>query len=186
MKKPNKLVQSKAEREEELHQRLISLSAVNARNFFEFGEVLKEIRDDELWKTGGYDSFDAYFSDPELSLSRSSVYHAIALIEHFPEWRELMPIPVSKLIMIVPHLTNENKPKLLEYATGLSKSDLKIQLESLGTQEEHSYRPLPKIYWCNGCKRIKGVYHNELCTCGWTPEQIKKLLELVKGVENYG
>ena len=177
---------SDADRGAELHQKLVVLSGITTRNFFEFGEMLKEIRDKELWLVMGFESFDSYFSDPDLSLSKSSVYHAIALVEHFPEWREMLPVPISKLIMIVPHITPENKPRLLEYATGLSRSDLKLQLDSLGTGDTYSYKPLPKVYWCQNCKRIKGVYYNELCTCGWTPEQLQRLLDLVREVEKYG
>jgi len=172
-----------ADRGAELHKRLLLLSVNTTRNFFEFGEILKEIRDKQLWNALGCGSFAAYFSDPELSLSKSTVYHAIALVEHFPEWRSMMPVPISKLIAIVPHLTDENKPKLLEYAAGLSRSDLAQELSKYQIVNGiEKYKELPKIYWCNECKKIKGIFYNELCTCGWTEEQKSRLDELLKDI----
>ncbi len=156
----------KTERGSELHQRLISLSVNTTRNFFEFGEILKEIRDNELWLAMGYETFESYFADPELSLSKSSVYHAISLVEHFPEWREIMPVPISKLIMIIPYLNEENKPKLLECATGLSRSDLKNELSAYRIVDKGlSYEPVPTIYRCRRCGKIRGVFVEDVCVC---------------------
>lgn len=176
--------QSEAERGTELHQRLLSLSVDTTRKFFEFGEIMKEIRDDQLWLSMGYESFESYYADPELAYSKSSVYHAISLVEHFPEWRTMPPLPISKLIMIVPWLTDENKPKLLEAATGLSRSDLQHELDNLGEQKIKLYQQLPKLYWCKNCSKLKGIFLTDLCRCGWTKEQEKRFEVLITEVNN--
>lgn len=181
MTQPNE-IEISAERGAVLYQRLLSLTRDTTRNFFEFGEILKEIRDNQLWINQGYDSFAAFFSDPELAYSKSSVYHSIALVENFPDWREwpTMP-PVSKLIMLVPHLTDENKPKLLEYAHGLSRGDLKHELESVEVvNPTKTYVPLPKVYHCQDCGKLKGVFWEDLCTCGFTPEQLSRIKGIIE------
>ena len=105
-----------ANRAHALHVKLLQISFDSKRRFFEFGEIMKEVRDHQLWLVRGYDSFEGYFSDPELSFSKSSVYHSISLVEHFPDWNDKLPEPpVKKLIMIVPHLTEDNRELLLEY-----------------------------------------------------------------------
>ena len=167
-----------------LHERLLQVSLDTKHRFFEFGSIMKEIRDSDLWVAGGYDSFEAYFSDPDLAFSRSSVYHAISLVENFPDWQKSLPEPpIRKLIMIVPHLTGKNKELLLEYAVGQSSSDLRYTLDNLGdgvVLAEH--RSIPKVYRCSNCRGIKGVFHNDLCTCGWTGDQLARLKKLVEEV----
>lgn|SRR3990167_1860133 len=169
-------------RAEFLHRKLIELSDVTTHNFFHFGEIMKEIRDKGLWQTRGVDSFDAYYSDPELAYSRSSVYNAIYLVEHFPDWRKIQPIPIRKLTMIAPHITEENKAKLLEYADGLSSSDLRHQLDEIGLKSDSTRLGLPKIYRCSNCKLIKGVFFHDLCKCGWTKEQIERVNSIISEV----
>jgi hypothetical protein len=158
----NNIVKSVAVRAHDLHKQLVAITAQTSLHFFQFGEILKEIRDAELWKTLGCDSFESYFSDPELDCSRSSVYHAISLVEHFPDWKTMSPVPTRKLIMIAPHLTDGNKTKLLEYASGLSSSDLQKQLTDMGLKEDTGFVGLPKVYRCQTCHKVKGVFHTDL------------------------
>ena len=171
-------------RGEFLHRKLIELSDITSHNFFQFGEIMKEIRDKGLWQTRDCESFDAYYSDPELAYSRSSVYSAIYLVEHFPNWRKMSPIPIRKLTMIAPHITEENKNKLLEYASGLSSSDLRHQLDEEGFKSDSVRLGMPKIYRCNDCKLIKGVFFPDLCKCGWTKEQIERVNSIISEVNS--
>jgi hypothetical protein len=182
----NKIIKIDAERGSELHNRLIQLSVQTTRNFFEFGAILKEIRDKALWLALGYDSFQSYFADPDLSLSKSSVYNAIYLVEHFPDWKNMVPVPVSKLTMIAPHLDEKNTPKLLEYAIGLSRSDLRHQLDNMGLKSDYSESEMPKIYGCKDCGRVKGVFFDDLCQCGLTVDQILDIKDILKRREEGG
>src|SRR3990167_8018496 len=59
-----------------LRQQLKGLSQSATEHFCKLGEIMKEIHDNELWK-GEYASFEAFYSDPEFSFKKSSVYHAI-------------------------------------------------------------------------------------------------------------
>ena len=175
-----KLQQNRAH---ELRQEIIQLRISATEQFFRLGEILKEIRDEEYWKMG-WESFDAYFSDPELGLKSSTVYHAIKMIETFPNREKLLGIPVSRLVMIAPHVTSDNREKLIEAAKGLSRSDLRHELLTHGlepTKEE--IIPIPKIYGCKTCKRVKGVRFDGLCHCGWTKEQIEYIGKLIDKIE---
>ena len=173
-----------AERASELHKELRNLSVYTTRSFFRMGEIMKEIRDKNLWVAMDYDSFEAYYSDAELSYSRSSVYHAISLAERFPGWRKMPSVPIRKLIRIAPHINDDTKEELLKLASGLSSSDLDKELHDRGYKDaDPRFRGLPKIYRCNNCNGVKGVFHQDLCTCGWTKEQLERLTVLIKEVE---
>jgi len=150
----------------ELHQELVGLTLSATHHFFRMGELMKEIRDDELWRIMGYESFEAYFSDPELDFKKSSVYHAINLVETFRERKELETIPVSKLIMVAPHITESNKSEMVEMARTLSRSDLQHQLivMKLATVAPQ-LPPFPKVYPCMRCGKVRGITVKDLCTC---------------------
>ena len=171
---------------EEAHQlredlRVIKL--VTTEYFFKTGEILKQVRDREYWRMG-WDTFESYYSDPELSFKTSTVYHAIKLVETFPKWKKLLDVPSSKLIMIAPHVTKKNETDLVVAARNLSRGDLRHELMTYGLEpEKKNEPPLPKIYKCNSCNLIKGVRWDDLCHCGWTKEQIVYMGKLIDKVE---
>ena len=171
------------ERLHELRTQLLGLVATATEHFFRMGVIMKEIRDKELWR-GQYQSFGTFFSDPEFSFKRSSVYHAIRLVEVFPEWEKLVDVPVSKLMIIAPHMTPKNKEDLVSHARSLSASDLYHHMETQALVAQNpKYVPLPKIFSCNVCHKVKGISFDTLCHCGWTPAQIEHVSKLIDAVE---
>src|SRR3990167_9665579 len=102
-----------AQRGTDLRRELLDLSVSATAHFFRLGEIMKEIRDKGIWQPLGYESFEAFYSDPDLAYAKSSVYHAIKLVETFPDWKDKVGIPVSKLIMIAPHVKDNNKEELV-------------------------------------------------------------------------
>lgn len=144
-----------------LQNELRTLSYTATASFCRLGEIMKEIHDNELWK-GQYDSFEAFFSDPEFAYKKSSVYHSMKLVETFPKWKELVDVPVSKLIMITPHLDEDNREDMVDKARSLSTSDLYVEI---GEAQGFTAKNLPKVYRCNICEKVKGVKAEELCTC---------------------
>ena len=153
-----------------LRQELKGLSQSATEHFCKLGEIMKEIHDNELWK-GQYESFEAFYSDPEFSFKKSSVYHSMKMVTVFPKWQELVDVPVSKLILIAPHLTEENRTKLVSQARSLSFSDLYVELDTLGISA--GTIPLPKVFPCNVCHKAKGITFDDLCHCGWNFQQTK-------------
>jgi len=177
------LTKTDAKRAHELRQELLTIKLVATEHFFRTGEILKEIRDEEYWKTGWH-SFEAYYSDPELGFKTSTVYHAIKLVETFPNWRKLIDIPVSKLIMIAPHITRKNEPDLIVASRSLSRGDLRHELMTHGLEPERQTGAiLPKTYLCSQCKGLRGVKFDGLCHCGWTKEQIEHVGKIIDKIE---
>jgi len=176
-----KLTKSDSERAHYLRQEIINLRISATEQFFRLGEVLKEVQDKEYWRMG-YESFTEYFSDPEFSLKKSTVYHAIKLFETFADQKPLLDIPVSKLIMIAPHVTEKNKDEMVEAARGLSRGDLRHELGGeIG--QPISEPGLPKVYKCETCFRAKGIGWSQLCHCGLAPAQIEYIGKLIEAIE---
>ena len=173
-----------ATRGHELHQELLQLKATATVHFYRLGEIMKEIRDQRLWEAMGHESMRAYIADPELDFEEGSVYRAIKLTETFPDVKRLEHVPVGKLLVILPHVNEGNLEDLLKSAAALSRSDLIHQLDTGEMEERHlSVLPLPKIYRCNECKKVKGVFFHNLCHCGWTPKQIEIISKAIADVE---
>lgn len=174
----------KADHSHSLRQELIALRISATEHFFRIGEILKEVRDNQYWIVEGHPSFESYIADPEIGIKRSTAYHAIKLIETFPQRELLSEIPVSKLIMIAPYVKEENKLELIAAAKSLSRSDLRQELVSHGFEPERKTEPqMPKIYKCNVCHNIKGVRWDDLCHCGITPAQIDHIGRIIDRVE---
>jgi len=166
-----------------LREELKIIKLVATEHFFRTGEILKEIRDDGLWRAG-WDSFESWYADPELGMKVSTVYHAIKLVETFPKWRELVDIPVSKLIMIAPHTTDKNRTDLIVAARTLGRGDLRHELITHGLEPEKQTKVyVPKTYPCKDCGGLKGVRFDGLCHCGWTKEQIEYIGKIIDRIE---
>jgi len=175
-----------ADRAFALHQQLIGLKESAVKHFYRLGRIMKEVRDNELWKAMNHPSFKSYFSDPELGFEDSSVYRAISVVEKFPDPERLAHVPLGKIYIILPYVTDKNRNKLLELAGGLSRGDLIHQLgPGKEPDEDHRFMPIPKIYRCDTCKKIKGVSFNLLCHCGWTPKQIETISRAIEKID-YG
>ena len=162
-----------------LRKELLGLAKSATEHFFRLGEIMKEIKDDELWREQ-YESFGAFYSDPDLGYKKSSVYHAIKLIEMFPRWQEIADIPLGKLIMIAPHITETNREEIVSQARALSKSDLHHQLvlKNLATIDK-KFKAFPKIYPCSICGKVAGITFRDLCHCGWPPDHLKKIEDFI-------
>jgi hypothetical protein len=173
----------KGNRLHQLQNELRNLSVSATEHFCKLGEIMKEIRDNDLWE-GQYESFEAFFSDPEFSFKKSSVYHSIRLVEVIPQWKELTDVPVSKLIMVVPHLESGDKDKLITQARTLSTGDLYQELNQLKSgKEQPEYYSMPRTYPCDVCHLIKGIKFKDLCHCGWTDIQKDTLQQAIDKIE---
>lgn len=144
---------------------------------------MKEINEGGYWRAG-WDSFEAWYADPELGMKTSTVYHAIKLIETFPDWKKLIDIPVSKLIMIVAHTTEKNKTDLIVAARSLGRGDLRHELLTHGLEPERKTGVyVPKTFPCKSCGGVRGITFDDLCHCGWTKKQIEYIGELIDKIE---
>ena len=180
----NELTVTEGVRLHELRGELKNLAESATEHFCRLGEIMKEVRDSELWR-GEYESFEGFYSDPDFSFKKSSVYHAIKLVEVFPKWNELVDVPVSKLMMVAPYLTEKNQDELLSQARTLSTSDLYTQLSLMNLATKLvRFDPLPKTYPCNVCGKSKGIQFKDLCHCGWTLKQTKIVGEVIDKINS--
>ena len=180
MSKPTK---TEADKAHELREELKVIKEAANEHFFRMGEVLREIKDKEYWKMG-WASFEAYYSDPELSIPSSTVYHSIKVVDKFSDWKKIVDIPISKLIAIAPHVNEKNRTDLIVASRVLSRGDLRHELLDHGLQPERkTVLAMPKVYPCKVCKKMKGLGFDDLCHCGWTPSQIEAVGKLIDKIE---
>jgi hypothetical protein len=132
-------------------------------NFYQTGELLKQVRDQKLWLASGCESFESYIADPELGISRTSAYNAIQLVENF-KYKEIRELDYSKVTKIIPALSVAPKEKLLELAGTLSRGDLSKEVATIMGKDENVAKPVPFIFRCPKCGKIKGIGQDDVCT----------------------
>lgn len=108
---------------------------------FEKGRVLFEINKDKQYQTLGYQTFDSYIAQPEISMSRSTAYlykelWRVYVVELGVDPSDLVGVGVTKLRKIKGYTTPENVRELLINASQLSKSDMDLFLaERFGVEK---------------------------------------------------
>lgn len=184
-KKSKELDITRGDRLYQLREELVKLAGSATEHYFRMGEIMKEIRDEELWRES-YESFGAFYSDPELDFNKTSVYRAIKFVEMFPEWQKFLDIPVGKLDVIASHITDKNRNEMANLARSLSRSDLQHQLRVKRIAEvEPRFQPLAKLYPCATCGKARGISWDGLCHCGMTDKQIEIISKAIERIE-YG
>ena len=115
--------------------KLVELKKKASENFVEAGELFKEIRDNELWKIEGAESFNSYIA--EIGYERTSAFKMILVYEKFFEGRSVESIQQTldagwaKLSRLAPHTDERNEKVMLELATN-SLSDIETELVRQG------------------------------------------------------
>jgi len=162
---------------EENRQGLLQAKYNISANFLVLARLLKDNRDNALWKILGYDSFEALLGSPEIGFRRSKAYNLIKLYELYiqklcvPE-RDIVEIGNAKLTLISP-VVESDVDSWLSKAKSLSKSDLLISIaEAAGktlprlsppTPPSQPSFPLPRmtpeVY-------LKIVQHSPCINCG--------------------
>lgn len=110
------------------HQNILTLKKAIETCALQLAEELYYFYEDEQFLDLDYVSFSAYLEDPEVNIgvnmgyALKRIYKILILdLKLLPE---VMP-PWTKLEVICPHITEENKDKLISDAETLSRSDLK-------------------------------------------------------------
>lgn len=128
---------------EQIHQAVYNVRA----NFLLLGKLLKENRDNALWKLE-YDSFEGLLGDPSIGLKRSTAYGLIQIVELYLEKlgvpaERILGIGNAKLLAIAP-VVESDKEGWLAQAEQLSKSDLKISIAEAGGKAVSPPAPPPR------------------------------------------
>lgn len=147
---------------EQIHQAVYNVRA----NFLLLGKLLKENRDNALWKLE-YDSFESLLGDPSIGLKRSTAYGLIQIVELYLEKlgvpaERILGIGNAKLLAIAP-VVESDKEGWLAQAEQLSKSDLKIQIAEAGGKAVSPPAPPPRPSspksCVNGCEGGVDKHH---------------------------
>lgn len=172
------------QRGEKLHkltQELKGLVRSATNNIYRLGEIMREVRDNELWRES-YESFAAFYSDPEFGFNKGTISRAIKMTELF-KLKEVVRVQLGKVYAILPHTTKKNKKEMLKMAASLSRSDLRHQLMVKRLVEKvPKIEALPKIYPCEICGKAKGITFEQLCHCGWSKRQVNYVAKLIDKV----
>lgn len=65
--------------------------------FLVIGKLLKDVRDQELWKFHDYDNFTQFLGSEELGFSREKAFMCIRTYEYYIEYLQLNPESVGKM-----------------------------------------------------------------------------------------
>lgn len=81
-----------------LHQRILVTAQMAQKNLYDMCVLLKEMRDDKLYKELGYQNFEDYCEN-EVGFSRRNARNYIAVIEHF-DGKSISRFGVTKLSLL--------------------------------------------------------------------------------------
>lgn len=167
--------EKKAELAHGIVTQLKNLIFEQGMTFLEIGRHLKILRDEQLWETLNYESFNAFLSTADIGLKQSTAYSFILLYEiyilklHYTQ-EEIAPIPYYKLKLLgskIKPKTKEEADDWLERAKTLGANDFDISIREFKGNEGHEHPiPFPHIYRCKECKKWKIVTDKQyVCQC---------------------
>ena len=119
------------------HARAITLKLVELKNratedFAQAGGLFKDVKDNELWKLEGAESFNSYVS--EIGYDRTTAFKMIQVYEKFFEGKsvdsnqQLIEAGWVKLAKVAPHTDERNYEVMVEMAENNSLSDIDAEL----------------------------------------------------------
>lgn len=131
--------------------------------FLVIGKLLKDVRDNELFKQLDYENFTQFLSSEELGFSREKAYMCIKTYEYYIEYLELDPerigkMNVSRLSMMVPMLKQiEDKTeavKMIDDMNSLRHGEFVREVKSKTNKDGK-----PTVFWSNELDKWLVQYH---------------------------
>jgi hypothetical protein len=123
---------------------------------FSLAEILKKIRDSELYIPLGYDTFVEYVQNPEVGLNVRTAYYYIEIYETYIEKLKYTPEQLSeysydKLRRLIPIVNGRSDTQeVMEKALSLRWSDFSKQYKDDKANEGYEdYLPTPEFYRCS-------------------------------------
>lgn len=152
----DKVIKNKENAVLAIHKKVINLKNEVGKRLYKMGAYLKLIRDKELYKELGYETFNEYIAQPELQFQRSMVYSLIGVYIDFIENEkfqssDIEKIPYYSLDRIRQFKNDENIKEWICKARELSLSDLSAEIriakgESESVVNEEVYVQEKKVY----------------------------------------
>lgn len=147
-----------------VNQQLILAKKQSDYLFLIIGKLLKQIRDEELYKQLDYLHFGEYLYSNEVSFSKESAFMYIRVYEYYIEELKMSEedvgkISVSKLSMMIPVLKKmEDKDKIIETVAefgGLTHSDFMLRLRQTKQDDK------PKVYFSRDLNKWIVEYYDD-------------------------
>ena len=150
---------------------------------FSVAEILKKIKDSELYIPLGYENFASYVQSPEVGLNARTAYYYIEIYEVFIQklgytTDQLVDYSYDKLRKLMPVVKEEkNTKEVMENALALRWSDFAKQYkddkENNGFKD---YLPAPEFYRCScHSKWVTSVPLSDCCE-----DYLRELLKNLK------
>ena len=147
---------------------------MTALSFLKLGEILKKLKEEELYKHLGespeYETWTMFLQSPEINIKYRKADQLIRIYTTFIQRlkfkeEELLDIPWSALRVLLPVIKEENSRGLVEKARQLKRNDLEIEIhqlqqgmESLDDVQKCKHRWRKITYWkCNNCGETSSV-----------------------------
>lgn len=144
----------------ELYQLTIKLIKEQAELFIRLGKTLKQIRDEKLYRQmgeGGFDTFTHFLNNQEVGLRQSTAYLYIRIYEYYVlelgiTEDEVIKIPVSRLMRLLPILKLKDKAEAKELIEGIGQmtnydSDQEIKEKKLYVERPLLFRDKETGRW---------------------------------------
>lgn len=132
----------KKEKAFEQYQIIQNALKVQSNINFIVGKALKEIRDEKLYLylgMGGFDTFNDFLNNPEISIRPSTAYSYIRVYEHYileleQNTDEMSKIPFNRLVRMIPHTKGDKDEavELIDKAKELTNVDFDKELVEQG------------------------------------------------------
>jgi hypothetical protein len=129
------------------------------------GKLLKTIRDEKLYKTLDYTTFNEFLHSEEISFSRAKAYAYITIYEYFIQELQLdeekvAEMNISRLTMMIPILKKiGNREKIVEKIeefNALGHGDF------VGIIKETRSKGKPSVYWSDEIEKFVVAYHPDI------------------------
>ena len=142
--------------------------------YLEIGKRFKTLRDEELFKPLGYDTWTSFINSGDLPYKKSMIYGYIDVYELFIErykleYEQVIDIPFDKLYMILPKAKRASNTievkELVSMARSLSRSDLGIELGEV-IINGRAKTILVKAFLCDDCNKYRlDIDALNICKC---------------------
>lgn len=115
--------------------KLIKFWCKQAKNsFFQVGQILKEIRDKQLY-LGQYENFTEYLESEEFEFNPRHAYKLITVFEEFGNVPTSAHLTVSKLIELTHVKDKETREELIPQASKMTVSNIREEVKQVNTEQ---------------------------------------------------
>ena len=128
----------KFEKAYDLHQRILVTAQMAQKNLYDMCIMLKQMRDEKLYKDLGYQNFGEYCEN-EVGMKRSNAYSYISVIEKIENVQTFGQIGISKLSLLA--ALSESEQEKIQATVNVedtSVRDLKAEIAKLKEEKQNA------------------------------------------------